>query len=129
MAEPKIPDKLYYSMGEVKKFTGLQPHVLRFWETEFSALKPKKNKKGQRTYQQKDIELIFRIKELLYEKKFPITGAIEELKKKGKEKKKEPTKKTPPPDNNREFLVKVHHELKMLKKTLQGSKSDDLFGD
>ena len=131
MAETKLPDKLYYSMGDVKKITGLEPHVLRFWETEFSVLKPRKNKKGQRTYQKKDLEVISRIKELLYEKKFTIKGAIAELKKKGKteEKAKKESAKTPPPDDNRECLVKIHHELKALRKTLQGSKSDDLFGE
>ena len=131
MAETKVPDKLYYSMGDVKKITGLEPHVLRFWETEFSVLKPRKNKKGQRTYQKKDLEVISRIKELLYEKKFTIKGAIAELKKKDKkeDKAKKESKKTPPPDDNLECLVKIHHELKALRKTLKGSKSDDLFGE
>lgn len=131
MSETELPDKLYFFMGEVNKITGLKPHVLRYWETEFSALKPKKNEKGKRIYQKKDIELVLRIKELLYENKFTIRGAIGELKKNGKKEKtakKEP-KKARPPDDNRELLVKIHHELKMLKKTLQGSKSDDLFGD
>jgi DNA-binding transcriptional MerR regulator len=132
MSETKIPDKLYYFMGEVNKITGLKPHVLRYWETEFPALNPKKNEKGKRIYQKKDIELVLKIKELLYEKKFTIKGAKEELKRKRKEKKKEPKepkKAAPPPDDNREFLLKIHHELKMLNKTLKGSKSDDLFGD
>jgi len=125
MAEKNIPEKLYYSIGEVKEITSLEPHVLRFWETEFPALKPRKNGRGQRTYQKKDIDMILRIKELLYEKKYTIKGAISAL----KEKKKKQLKEDAPLDDNREFLLKMRHELKLLMKTLDGSKSDDLFSD
>lgn len=67
--------KLYYSIGEVSKLTELKPYVLRYWETEFGALKPPKNRAGNRTYRQKDINLILRIKDLLYTRKFTIEGA------------------------------------------------------
>jgi DNA-binding transcriptional MerR regulator len=67
--------KLYYSIGEVSKTTGLKQYVLRYWETEFKQLKPTKNKAGNRTYRQKDIDLIFEIKNLLYDEKFTIEGA------------------------------------------------------
>src|SRR4030042_4927386 len=79
MVTPDIPEKLYYSISEVSEITGLEPYVLRFWEAEFPVLKPRKNKKGHRTYRKKDIEQIFQIKELLYEHKYTIPGAREVL--------------------------------------------------
>ena len=68
-------EKLYYSISEVESMTGIKPYVLRFWEKEFSLLKPKKNKAGNRSYQKKDIDLINQIKHLLYEEGFTIDGA------------------------------------------------------
>ena len=67
--------KLYYSIGEVSKLVGLKPYVLRYWETEFKQLTPPKNRAGNRTYRQKDIDLIIKIKDLLHGKKFTIEGA------------------------------------------------------
>ena len=67
--------KLYYSIGEVSKMVGLKSYVLRYWETEFKQLSPPKNRAGNRTYRQKDIDLIMKIKDLLHEKKFTIEGA------------------------------------------------------
>ena len=67
--------KLYYSIGEVSKIVGLKSYVLRYWETEFSQLSPPKNRAGNRTYRQKDIDLILKIKDLLHLKKFTIEGA------------------------------------------------------
>ena len=72
--QPKVK-KLYYSIGEVSELTQLKAYVLRYWETEFSQLKPPKNRAGNRTYRQKDIEMILNIKDLLYNKKFTIDGA------------------------------------------------------
>ena len=72
--------KLYYSIGEVSEMTELKAYVLRYWETEFSQLKPPKNRAGNRTYRKKDIEIILKIKDLLYEKKFTIDGARNILK-------------------------------------------------
>ena len=69
-----IPDKIYFTIGEVSEFTGLEPHVLRYWETEFPSLNPKKNNRGQRMYQKKDIEQIMLIKDLLYNKKLTMFG-------------------------------------------------------
>ena len=73
-------DKLYYSISEVAKKTGIKPYVLRFWEKEFSHLKPNKNRAGNRSYQQKDIDLIGQIKHLLYEEGYTIEGAKSKLK-------------------------------------------------
>jgi DNA-binding transcriptional MerR regulator len=72
--------KLYYSISEVAQATGIKPYVLRFWEKEFSLLKPKKNRAGNRSYQQKDIDLISQIKHLLYEEGYTIEGAKSKLK-------------------------------------------------
>ena len=67
--------KLYYSIGEVSQITNLKPYVLRYWETEFTQLSPPKNRAGNRTYRQKDIDIILSIKNLLYKKKYTINGA------------------------------------------------------
>ena len=78
MVESNIT-KLYYSISEVSKITNLKQYVLRYWETEFPSLKPKKNSAGNRSYKQTDIDLIKKIKYLLYKKKYTINGAREEL--------------------------------------------------
>jgi DNA-binding transcriptional MerR regulator len=72
---PQIPNKLYFRIGEVAQLTGLKQHVLRYWETEFSQLHPKKSGTNQRLYRRKDVELLLQIKDLLYEKRFTIEGA------------------------------------------------------
>ena len=71
--------KTYYSIREVCDVTGLEPHVLRYWEKEFSQLKPKKNRGGNRAYREKDISLIKTIKNLLYNEKYTIEGAQKKL--------------------------------------------------
>ena len=70
----QIPDKLFYKIGEVSKIAGVEPYVLRYWETEFPFLKPRKSKSGQRIYVKKDLDLIFQIKDLLYKERFTIEG-------------------------------------------------------
>jgi DNA-binding transcriptional MerR regulator len=72
---PEIPDKLYFRIGEVSRLAGIKPYVLRFWETEFSSLGPKKSGKGHRLYRRKDVELVLEIKQLLYDKRYTIEGA------------------------------------------------------
>jgi DNA-binding transcriptional MerR regulator len=78
-ATPEIPDKLYFRIGEVSKLLDVEPYVVRFWETEFPGLTPKKSDTGQRLFRRKDVELLLRIKHLLYEKKFTIEGARQAL--------------------------------------------------
>src|SRR6201996_5079020 len=73
--DPEIPDKLYFRIGEVARLAGIKPYVLRFWETEFSGLGPKKSGTGHRLYRRKDVELVLEIKRLLYEQRFTIEGA------------------------------------------------------
>jgi DNA-binding transcriptional MerR regulator len=72
---PEIPDKLFFRIGEVSAMLGLEPYVLRYWETEFPSLSPKKSGTGHRLYRRKDVELLLRIKHLLYQKRFTIDGA------------------------------------------------------
>src|SRR5580765_7009598 len=75
MADAEIPDKLYFRIGEVSDLVGVEPYVLRYWETEFPALGPKKSGTGHRMYRRKEVELLLKIKYLLYEKKYTIEGA------------------------------------------------------
>ncbi len=75
----KIPEKIFFKIGEVCELVGVQAHVLRYWETEFSMLAPQKNRSGQRTYRRRDVEIALRIKELLYDEKFTIAGAKKKL--------------------------------------------------
>ena len=79
MANQRI-EKLYHSISEVSKITGLKQYVLRYWETEFPSLRPKKNRSGNRAYRQSDIDTVLRIKDLLYAQKYTIEGARERLK-------------------------------------------------
>jgi DNA-binding transcriptional MerR regulator len=76
---PFVPKKLYYKIREVCEIVGVEAHVLRFWESEFSALSPPKTKTGQRIYRPKDIELLLEIRRLLYEEGFTIAGARKRL--------------------------------------------------
>lgn len=75
----EIPDKLYFRIGDVARLAGIKPYVLRFWETEFPSLGPKKSGTGHRLYRRKDVQLVFDIKQLLYEKRFTIEGARKHL--------------------------------------------------
>jgi DNA-binding transcriptional MerR regulator len=79
-----IPDKLYFRIGEVSELTRTKAFVLRFWETEFSGLRPVKGSSGHRLYRRKDVDLIFQIRHLLYEKGFTIDGARRHLATDGK---------------------------------------------
>jgi len=83
----ELPDKLYFKIGEVGEIAGLPSYVLRFWESEFSKINPKRTPAGQRLYRKSDIELILKIKHLLYEKKFTIQGAKKYLSSQYREKK------------------------------------------
>jgi len=79
----EIPeDKRYFRIGEVSRIIGVEPYVLRYWESEFSQIRPARADSNQRTYQKKDLEIIFEIKRLLYEEKLTIEGAKKQLKRK-----------------------------------------------
>ena len=77
--QKKLPDKLYFKIREVSAIAEIPAYVLRFWETEFAKIKPKRTSSGQRLYRKKDVELILKIKHLLYNKKFTINGAKQYL--------------------------------------------------
>jgi len=82
---PEIPDKLYFRIGEVAQIAGVEPYVLRYWESEFPQLAPKKSGTGHRLFRRKEVELVLEVKRLLYEKRFTIEGArlfLEQNKKK-----------------------------------------------
>jgi DNA-binding transcriptional MerR regulator len=74
-----FPDKLFYKIGEVSRIVGVEPYVLRYWETEFAFLKPRKNKSGQRVYIKKDVELLITIKRLLHQERYTIEGVRKRL--------------------------------------------------
>jgi DNA-binding transcriptional MerR regulator len=79
VAATEIPDKLYFRIGDVARLAGIKPYVLRFWETEFPGLGPKKSGTGHRLYRRKDVEMVLEIKRLLYEQRFTIEGARKHL--------------------------------------------------
>ncbi|NQU67682.1 MAG: MerR family transcriptional regulator [Candidatus Marinimicrobia bacterium] len=108
---PDTESKLYYSISEVSKIVELEQYVLRYWETEFTHLKPKKNRAGNRVYKSSDIELIKKIKNLLYDKKFTIAGAIQFLKDEAKSPVKI-EKNTDPQSTNSAIDQKVLLDLK-----------------
>lgn len=105
-----IPDKFYFKIGEVSKISGLPSHVLRFWETEFNKLNPRRTASGQRSYTRKDVGMILEIKHLLYEKKFTIEGARKYLNAK--------TKAESP--GTRQFLDDLKAELAVIRDLLDG---------
>src|ERR1700747_3317723 len=81
---PVIPDRLYFKIGDVARLCAVEPYVLRFWETEFPQLKPNKSNTGQRVYRRKDVENIVRVKKLLYEEGYTISGARQFIKSESK---------------------------------------------
>ena len=113
--------KLYYSIGEVSKITDLKQYVLRYWETEFKQLNPNKNKAGNRTYRQKDIDIILQIKNLLYKEKFTIVGARKMLMQPVKDTKVavKTEKKALTTGIDKKTLVKIRSDLKSILDDLQ----------
>lgn len=98
----ELPDKIYFKIGEASRIAGVQPHVLRFWETEFKRIKPKRTPSGQRMYRRQDVKLILIIKHLLYVKKFTIEGAKKYLRSKSS---------TRPAAGTRDTLKEIREEL------------------
>ena len=83
MEATPIPDKAYFRIGEVARILGVKPYVLRYWESEFKAIRPQKSRSQQRLYRRRDVELLLRIKRLLYEERFTIAGARRKLREEG----------------------------------------------
>lgn len=80
-----VPVKLYYRIGEVSEIVGVEPHVLRYWETEFRSIRPQKSRKGQRIYSRRDVDKLLKVKDLLYSHGFTIAGARKRLREGGAE--------------------------------------------
>jgi len=85
MGSGQLPDKLYFRIGEVAGIVGVEPHVLRYWETEFRAIKPEKSRRGQRVYSRQDVDMLLKVKELLYGHRYTIAGARQKLREGGVE--------------------------------------------
>jgi DNA-binding transcriptional MerR regulator len=109
-----IPEKLYFKIGEVSEITGIEPYVLRYWESEFKIVNPSRTNSKQRLYRKKDVELILEIKKLLYEEKFTIAGAKKKLQR-AKVWKDQQMKLELPEKKYREALLKVKKELEELR--------------
>ena len=77
--QPSIPEKLYYKIGEVSQITGVEPYVLRYWESEFKIISPVRTNSKQRLYRKRDLDLVLEVKKLLYKEKFTIAGAKKKL--------------------------------------------------
>jgi DNA-binding transcriptional MerR regulator len=114
---PRLPDKLYFKIGEVSRIVGVEPYVLRFWETEFELLKPSKAPSRHRLYKKKDVELLLEIKRLLYAEGFTIEGARKRLKENKKEERKQ-LKLALPDAAYKNALAKVKKDLQSLRKLL-----------
>lgn len=113
----RIPDKLYFKIGEVGKIVGVKPYVLRFWETEFELLKPGKAPSRHRLYKKRDVELLLEIKRLLYTENFTIEGARKKLKE-GKKEERKQLKLSLPDAAYKNALAKVKKDILALKKML-----------
>jgi len=114
---PRLPDKLYFKIGEVSRIVGVEPYVLRFWETEFELLKPSKAPSRHRLYRRKDVELLLEIKRLLYAEGFTIEGARKKLRENKKEERKQ-LKLALPDAAYKNALAKIKKDLQSLRKLL-----------
>jgi DNA-binding transcriptional MerR regulator len=113
----QIPDKLYFKIGEVASITKVKPYVLRYWESEFKIITPKKSLTRQRVYSKRDIEVILEIKRLLYKEKYTLEGAKKRIRKIQAEDKKQLG--IPFPDENYAKTIKtIRSELKSISKML-----------
>ncbi len=119
---PISSERLYYRIGEVSRLTGLKPHVLRYWESEFKVIKPYKGGSLQRLYRKKDLELILKIKKLLYEDGFTIAGAKKKIRDLEKEENRQMKLKLfekRSSGGDRELLAAIREELKGIRRMLE----------
>ena len=113
-----IPEKLYYKIGEVSQITGVEPYVLRYWESEFKIINPARTNSKQRLYRKRDLELILEVKNLLYKEKFTIAGAKKRLQEiRGLREKQ--LKLELPDKRYQEWLLRVRKELQDLQGLLR----------
>jgi len=121
-----IPDKAYFRIGEVARILGVKPYVLRYWESEFRAIRPQKSRSQQRLYRRRDVELLLRIKRLLYEQRFTIEGARRKLRGEGAEehepeetKPAAPARPAAPGRPNKEFFDRLRTDLEKILKLVE----------
>lgn len=127
--ESEVPVKLYYRIGEVSQIVGVEPHVLRYWETEFRSIRPQKSRKGQRIYSRRDVDKLLKVKDLLYTHGFTIAGARKRLREAGAEAEPErpvvsaaPVSATLPPQA-RGQLIELRAEIQRMLGELEGEGS------
>jgi len=122
MATQEIPDKLYFKIGEVARLAGVEPYVLRYWETEFKEINPVKSRTNQRLYRRRDIETVLWIKQLLYDEGFTIEGARKRMKELRADKEELPENQLPltfEAGKDEKFLRQLRTSLTDLLKTLE----------
>ncbi|MDD9934097.1 MAG: MerR family transcriptional regulator [Myxococcales bacterium] len=115
MADQELPDKLFFKIGEVAQIVGVKPHVLRYWESEFAALKPMKTRGSHRVYRRRDVELAALLRRLLQEEGFTIAGAKKRLRELGRDR----VSSEPDPDAKRE--VGLRADLLVIRQELAGA--------
>lgn len=121
-ATPQVPDKIYFRIGEVARLAGVPPYVLRYWETEFPEIAPKKFGTNHRQYRRKDVEMVLEIKRLLYDRRFTIEGARKHL---SVRRKSEPRAKAPSAqpglfgDGSAPLLQEIRRELEEILRMLR----------
>jgi DNA-binding transcriptional MerR regulator len=118
LGQVTIPDKLYFKIGEVKKITGVEPHVLRYWESEFKIIRPQRASSKQRLYRRIDVENILAIKKLLYEDGYTLPGARKLLAEKPDEEKGDPEPRISP-GRARSMLAELKSDLQQLQEMLE----------
>jgi DNA-binding transcriptional MerR regulator len=114
-----VPDKLFFRIGEVADLTGVPPYVLRYWESEFKLLRPRKNHAGQRVYRKQDIELVLRIKRLLYEDRLTLEGAKKRLLHDARSRSQQLELPGPDP-HTKEVLRGIRARLESMRRILRG---------
>jgi DNA-binding transcriptional MerR regulator len=106
-----IPDKPYFKIGEAARLCGVKPYVLRYWETEFKSVRPQKTRSQQRLYRKRDVELLLKIRHLLYEKRFTIEGARVRLRELGHDEDAMPVPRPAAPEISPETVRKLKQGL------------------
>ncbi|MDX2051093.1 MAG: MerR family transcriptional regulator [Polyangiaceae bacterium] len=115
--------KLYYRIGEVSEIVGVEPHVLRYWETEFRSIRPQKSRKGQRIYSRKDVERLLKVKDLLYTHGYTIAGARKRLRTVGDEPQPQEDPTRSALRGIRQSLLAIRAEAQALLQEVQGPRS------
>ncbi|WP_225072242.1 MerR family transcriptional regulator [Desulfuromonas sp. CSMB_57] len=119
-----IPDKLYFKIGEVAQLAGVKPHVLRYWESEFQTISPAKSQGRQRLYRRQDVELVLRLKELLYQQGYTIAGAKKLLGRRGSAR-RDPAAEAQAAKTDRQLLGEIRDDLLRLRQSFSVSRSED----